>query len=1050
MDVSNMNFPERIFAVGGAGKAIALTLLESDWIIDDLLKPSRNPESVTVTVIDTAEGEKNSDRQRIQDIRDHIANREEELRDADKGRTGTITVEYKLITEDLHLSGSIDLLGDEAVPRITAGNGMPEENWWIKERHINENLDFAKGVVRKRGLGKAIYYKAYAEDDDISSYIDLPQKGKVAMLVGLGGGTGSGIVMDLARHVQKKQRTAEVTLFGVLPNHTEGRKESTNAFAALSELEYSALQNNQLFKDRIVVPIDPTNFDGKTGNRIRTDRLLNELDEAILYLILSYYNTEGLEDPFAGTPQYAPFTVGIPQVLRYNIKALNEARDRLRELLTTKEEALQEEERIYDQIEALFDDQYNLEAIDEDTPLRNVDRTDLRERLENAESWLEFELFHDLGYESIDILAGIVEEGKEDGDDIIDQIGIITGSIRAFGSWNQETGSFVDDIDESLSEVIRTELELLGRRKRILRDRQAIDDSRIREAIEYLIGNGDTSTTPGVKLQRLESSLEDFQDELETLSSRREETVEKLDSEQRERSDEVERRVTNWIQTVEDDIETLQQIDMNEVRSVLSSLDAHLDQFVHAVTAAKTLEEVESAPDDAVYQEIDRLSEVLDAAEVNVNRTVSEISDSIEKLKRAKKAFINLHQEKKMFEKLTPWKSNTQESQEQARQDYRIQKTSLNDGGIFQLSPRTNEFSVTITYDSADLFEQYYQKKETLKDRIVTDITERLEDVNEDNIGALEATLEKRTPNVDDLRHVARDLFGREIGDIDELEAKKQEFDSQIADAEEKIDAHERAIELFQKLNNRREEWMSKQESITHQFNEHKEQTAKQVSTQHEDHVYVKNIQPTDIFRATGHDDIASSDLLNSDEERQRVRTNLEHFARNAQNQKYTGLYRRKISQGRSRYSGMKVRIAAMSPAIDDLGPETLDFRSTFQDAFDLGASGKRVESPYASWRNDAGGPWDIGLSVFVTGVFLDNIRKVVQPDGYYTGYQYRAEELEEDILIHHSHELETGHYVRRLGYLNLEDENDVQFYLRDEKPIVNDLLEQHIERQDI
>jgi hypothetical protein len=52
-----MNFPDRIFAVGGAGKAIALELLESDWVLEDLLQPQPNPASLTVTIIDTAEGE---------------------------------------------------------------------------------------------------------------------------------------------------------------------------------------------------------------------------------------------------------------------------------------------------------------------------------------------------------------------------------------------------------------------------------------------------------------------------------------------------------------------------------------------------------------------------------------------------------------------------------------------------------------------------------------------------------------------------------------------------------------------------------------------------------------------------------------------------------------------------------------------------------------------------------------------------------------------------------------------------------------------------------
>ncbi len=221
---------------------------------------------------------------------------------------------------------------------------MDPESWWIKPQHINENLDFAKGVVRKRGLGKVIYYKSYAEDDQISKYIDLPEKGKVAVLAGLGGGTGSGILADLAQHLKDRHRTAEITLFGVLPNHLEGLKENTNAFAALSELEYLSLHDEQVFKDRILLPIDPTEFDGKTGNRIQADRFLEEFNEAAVYMLASYYNTEGLEDPFADAPKYAPFTIGIPQILRYNVEAVNEARETFRDILEEKQEALQARE----------------------------------------------------------------------------------------------------------------------------------------------------------------------------------------------------------------------------------------------------------------------------------------------------------------------------------------------------------------------------------------------------------------------------------------------------------------------------------------------------------------------------------------------------------------------------------------------------------------------------------------------------------------------------------------------------------------------------------
>lgn len=1037
-----MNFPDRIFAVGGAGKAIALELLESEWVLEDLLQPRPNPSSLTVTIIDTAEGEENNDRQRVREIRERVGEKEAELRETGNNRTGNIDVEYKLITEDIHLSGSIDLLGDEAVPRIAAGNGMDEENWWIKDRHINENLDFAKGVVRKRGLGKAIYYKAYAEDDQISSYIDLPQKGKVAVLAGLGGGTGSGIVVDLANHLQEKQRTAEITLFGILPNHTEGIKENTNAFAALSELEYIALQGEQVFKDRILIPIDPTDFDGKTGNRIQTGKYLQELDEALIYLLASYYNTQNLEDPFADAPQYAPFTVGIPQVLRYNVEAINDARERFRDVLNAKAEALQREDEIYSKVDRFLAKHY---TDDVESGLRELDRTDLKERLEDAESWLEFDLFRELEYQSIEIFEDIIRDAREESSDVIEQVEIISGSIRAVDATNEETGTFVDDIDEHLAEILETELSLIARRKEVFERRKAVDDSRIRDAIEYLLGVGDTNAAPGVKLQRLEAKLEDLDDRYESVDSDLQETVEELNAVRDEQSAEIEQRSSEWVRSIEEDVSQLQSIDVQQVQSLLGTLDTQLDEFMRYVMNSATGGEVEQVDENPVLETVDELATELEAAGVDMNDSRREITGSLSELKRAKKAFLVMNQEEGTIEKLTPWESNTEQEKQEANKDFRIQRNNLNDKGVFQVGPPTGDFSAQLTYDNQTLVDDVVGRRQELQESIIASLRSRVESLPQEQQQALNTELSEDQPDIDRLQEIARQVIRLEVGETEQIEERKQELEAELEEIEQTRDLYGPTIDLFQDVNNQRQAWEDKISEFRQHLSQHNEDAEQQVATQREEYVYVKSTKPVDIFRATGSEDIADSDIFSTEEENQRVRSNLEDLAKNARNQQYTGLYRRKISKDRSRYSDLKIRVAATSPAIEQISPDALDFEEMFRGAFDLGASGKRVESPFTSWRKDIGGDWDISLTVFVSGVFLDNIRKVVQADGYQAGYEQRLSELDEDILIHHSHGLEDGYYVHRNSLLNMETDDDVAFYLRDEADIVDDLLTEYI-----
>lgn len=1041
-----MNLPDRIFAIGGAGKEIALTMLESEWVLDEVLKPQPNPHSTTVTVIDTAEGEENDDRRRIQEIRETIAQRKEELRDINKGRTGEVNVEYKLVTEDIQLSGSIDLLGDRAVPRITAGNGMREENWWLNEQHINENLDFAKGVVRKRGLGKAIYYKAYAEDDQMSTYIDLPDKGKVAVLAGLGGGTGSGLLIDLARHLQEKQRTAEITLFGILPNHTEGIKENTNAYAALSELEYLSLTDANIFKDRILLPIDPTSFDGKTGNRIQTDQFLQELDEAVIYLIAAYYNTQNLEDPFESSPKYAPFTIGIPQVLRYNVEAINNARDALREILNTKEEALQAEEEIYSEVERFLARNYPDEV---DQGLRDLDHADLTERLEQVEELLDFDLFDELEYESLSIFSDIINDAKKEGEDIEQQIDIIAGSLRAVDTTGQGTNSFVDSIDEHLAEILEHDLRLIAQRKDLLSNLKAIDNSRVRDTVEYLIGSQDGNVNPGVKLQRLDAKREDLLEKQERLETQLSEAVDELEEQRDAQAEEIDRNVSNWMRSIREDLEQLQTLHQQSIESDLTSLQTALDTFTTEVVNAETEDEVDQVQTRPVTEVLDTVDDQLAKIGIDFEEDRRDIEASLGELKQARNAFIRMNKEESTIEKIAPWQSSTEEDREQAHKDYRMQKSKLDDRGILSVGAASTTFSVEIEYNEQRVLSEVANQEASLEDTIVDELQTRLEEPNQDDLRALRSEL-SRDPTEEDLREIARQAFRQEASGTDEIEARKEDLEADLAETETKAELYEAAVDLFQNLNNRRETYMDKQAAFHRQRDEYDTESTQSVSTETDEYVYVKTVQPRDVFRATGDKDIAESDIFKSREENQRVQTNLEELAQNARNQQYTGLRKRKFSKGRSRYDELKIRAAVLSRAVDELDAEALDFEDTFNSAFDLGGSGKRVDSPYTSWQTDVGDSWDIGLSVFIDGVFLDNLRKVVQANGYHDGYRERASELGDDILVHHSFGLDQGFYVRRKNLLNMESPEDIELYLDDDgEAIAEELLNEHVETVD-
>ncbi|MFP8952811.1 tubulin-like doman-containing protein [Natrialbaceae archaeon A-arb3/5] len=1037
-----MNLPDRIFSVGGAGKQIAFELLESEWVLREILEPRPNPQSITVTIIDTAGEEENEDRQRISEIRENVASIKSELRETGTGRPGDIDVEYKLITRNIQLNDQNDLIGENAIPRIAAGNGMDEDDWWVEEQHINENLDFATGVVRKRGLGKAMYYKAYAEDDELSTYIDLPDKGKVAVLSGLGGGTGSGIIIDLARHLQQKQRTAEITLFGVLPNHTEGIRENANAYAALSELEYLNLIGEPAFKDRILLPIDPTGFDGKGGNKIQNSQLLQEFDEAIVYMMAAYYNTVGTEDPFADSPDYAPFTIGVPQILRYNVEAINEGRTALREILNCKQEAVQAEREIYTKIERFLDDHYGGPSGD---GLRDLDRADLSSRLDDVQSLLEFELFNELEYESVSIFSDIIADAETESEEVADQIDIISGSLRAVDTTGKEAGRFVDTIDEHLAEVIEADLQAIVQRNRLLIQKQSIDDNRVRDAIEYLVGSDDGSGNPGVKLNRLETQLEDIGEQRDRLENDLEETVEELETLQEEQADKINSEVQNWVRDARSAIEQFQEIDADQTQNELSSLSRALEQYRSEIVNSQTEDEVDRVAGQEISQHLDKLERELDQVGLSFHDGRNAVEVSMTALKESRKAFLTMNMEEGTIEKFTPWSGKTEQAKEEAHRNFRVQKNKIDEHGVFNVGPPGGTFTADVEYDGQSVIADLEDRQRELEDDILAELRQRLDEFSDDHRRDFQSELE-HGPELDRLREIAQRAFEAEIEGTDEVQDRKDEIEAELEQLEDDHEIYEATVDLFEDLNQRRETYSSRLAEFNRKQSEYETDSSRSVSTERDDSAYVKNIKPNDVFRVTGDEGIGDSDLFTSREENQRLYGALEDLVENVFNEQYSGIKKRRFSKDRQRYNDIKIRVGVLSQAIDQIEPDAIDFENRFNNAFDLGASGNRVENPYTSWQHDIGDSWDIGLSAFIDGIFLDNLRKMVQADGYRTGYQKRETELDDDILIHHNYGLEDGHYVRRAETLNMEDESDVGFYLQDEPDIVEGLLDQYVE----
>ena len=53
MTETDINFPGRIFAIGGAGKELVYTMLETEWVLREILRPKFSRSMINVTIVDT-------------------------------------------------------------------------------------------------------------------------------------------------------------------------------------------------------------------------------------------------------------------------------------------------------------------------------------------------------------------------------------------------------------------------------------------------------------------------------------------------------------------------------------------------------------------------------------------------------------------------------------------------------------------------------------------------------------------------------------------------------------------------------------------------------------------------------------------------------------------------------------------------------------------------------------------------------------------------------------------------------------------------------------
>lgn len=307
-----------IVAIGGAGKQLIWQLCNKKYLFQYYIQ-NRMP--LKIFIIDSDKSERFEDEKRHQAILKTIES---------MGGKGFIKINYIYLPGQASLNSYTTLTDPRIVDTIKNG---PFSNriklWWLqdesqniyyddlKKMDPNVNEDFSGGVHRRRAISKAIFYKLVSENQAILQEL-VGGSDHVAIVVGLGGGTGSGMYLDVARYIRENSPSSRVWLYAILPSMAEDETEQLNAAIALTELEYTNFIENPF--NLIVMTKLP---DVYTSAHRRTEELI-EFDDAFssIFLNLLYGFNGDLNPLFNARKRYNSFLFACAHTIRYPIKQL--------------------------------------------------------------------------------------------------------------------------------------------------------------------------------------------------------------------------------------------------------------------------------------------------------------------------------------------------------------------------------------------------------------------------------------------------------------------------------------------------------------------------------------------------------------------------------------------------------------------------------------------------------------------------------------------------------------------------------------------------------
>jgi hypothetical protein len=1042
-----------IVAVGGCGKRLTDRICEHEWFLKQYL--GDNKRSLQFEVYDTDTDERKGDNDK-KDTNNDYFNR---LQKSQTGFSGKILYNYYYIPELAEIEKVSSFAAKEICLQIKARRAEPlvpfwwmndpENNWKFSDlKKVDPNIidDFGGGVHRRRAIAKAIFYKCITQSDHkISSF----QGNNFAIIVGLGGGTGSGMFIDIAKYIRARAGDeAKIWLFAMLPALTESDAEQLNAAIALTELEYLNL-TEKLFNYVVLSSLNPTGF--SDGKEKRKDVM--EFDNAFPYLFINALHLPLSDSPeiISKSKQYSGFIFADSHVIEYPIEELQKLKtgfesaiDNFADISKNRTELTRKIDEFVNIIKSRYPEHYEKS---ENADITQIDIATVRREIQKARRIWDSEMTGMLKYKTPDEINFYINNNLDPRLRVLDRIDTYADLIEFVDRLKNHLGSDntprENESDKKLYRTVGESLAWIANFATLQKRAANIkEDTTKKSIIAILRGNKDISDIQS-EIETQKATISGRLVELDKNKNQLVEDERKSQEEQIKLSQLVDSKCLALVKPVTDYLDQKQNaLQIKEIEKLVR------EKFHITIGYLKQLEikSQEKNPPVIKKPQLDRDSNIAE-----LERTIDSINDPLVVNKKQNlkliaqnlslyyyrkygyQIFVKHNQDPGRLKKimLDITKIIFGDDKEELNERNLKNKVIQAENSVRQLINEWNGLIAIRTPFEIDFSEGFLstdsnQKVNQLKQNIITQLSDDLE-IGSADIDKLTSCFEK-----DDANRITSELNKT----LNAILIEKKKFDEKsdkikitrenLVNQQNELNRMKKLFEeikflvedtndLRRKYNNSTDELESKMKTID-------EKKTLGFETLHgKYHTRLGEINPRVLTALTNKSfDLSSLDTTDDGKnDIEKLKNLVDQKSKEIIDDKKLGINQLSIpyttpdESNNWCFENVAMVIASPSQEISKwVSNHDDEFKHNIQKRLSLKLTNDVKVKTHNFTR-----PWEVSLTLFVTASFLDNISPLMAGGGYWGKY-----EMQQDNILHHVLMLQNGKYLVRNKLLNLTD----------------------------